>query len=662
MKHFFPLLLTLAAALLFYSNTYNNEFVFDDHDIIVNNKAIRDITDLKTVLTTNYWHDQANAGLYRPFIFMLYAVDYAFWGINPIGYHITNMLFHLLACVFLFAVAGYFVKDSLIQWLSVLLFAVHPVHIEAVTGVVGRAEVVGACFFCLSWLLFLRGYSDKKNGKTNISYVVSWLAYFFALASKENTFVLPVVLLISMIFFEKKLNWKNSVIRIAPYAVFFFLYMYVRFKVIGSVGPQDNEQFFHDTPLFSVFLTMIRVFAFYFKLLLVPTDLLASYRMWQVSTSLLDWRVLAALPVVVCWIYCASLFFFRKKVWQFCLLFMLVTLFPVSNIIPIGDIMAERFLYLPSVGFCILFAIVLINLLNISGQYVSRKAGIIYLLILTLFFGVAMLIRNAQWRDGIIFWKTTIKDIPKSYSAYTNLAFSYADRKMYSHALWAVDRALNLNPRPYVAKKLRARLLYETGRHEDVVKQSLDMIETDPAQYDGYDYMALSLMQLKKMDQAVSVCEKGISVVNDRQPLYYTLIRLYFNMNDSQRALQTAKRAIQNNPSDAKAYVKAGECHAALDSPGQAIQYYHKALTVDRYNLEALDKLASLYFSKNEYEKALFYWLRAIKKYPDRKYLWYYIGIAFEKQGNMQMALDSWKKVEHLPEFKERVAKKLQPR
>ncbi len=661
MKRFFLLMLSLAAAGLFYSNIYNNEFIFDDHDIIVNNKAIRDITDLRTVLTTNYWHEQANAGLYRPMIFLLYAVDYAFWGTNPTGYHITNVVFHLLTCILLFGIVSYFSKDLLVQGLAVLMFAIHPVHAEAVTGVVGRAEVVGTCFFCLSWVLFLIRYCTGRGGIVSLSIVGSWVAYFLALASKENMFVLPVVLFLSMLFFDRKFYWKKTFFFLLPYAIVFIIYMTLRFSVIASIGPQGTERFFHDTAPFAIFLTMLRVFAFYWKLLLIPTDLLASYRHWQVSKSLFDWRVLLSIPIVAGWLFSAVLFFRQKKLWQFCLIFMLVALFSVSNIIPIGDIMAERFLYLPSIGFSIIFALVLLALIRHARRYISFKWGVVYLLIVTLFFGVDLMVRNAQWRDGILFWKTTLKDIPDSYSAYTNLAFSYTDKKMYSHAIAAVNRSLALNPNAYVSQKLRARLLYDTGKYDEAMKQASTMIKTDATQYAGYDYMALSLMRAGKAEQAISICERGISVVNNKQPLYYTLIRIFLNMGDARKAYATANQAIHNSSADPQAYIRAGECSDKLADPNQAIQYYRKALALDRFNLEALDKLAMLCFKQEQYDRALHYWLRAVKKYPEKQYFWYYIGLAYEKQGAVSMAISSWNKVAQLPEFKDRVFKKIQP-
>lgn len=660
MKSTLALIVALLGAVLFYSNIMNNEFVFDDHDIIRNNKAIRELSDLKTVLTTNYWHEQANAGLYRPLIFLLYAIDYAFWGLNPSGYHLFNLLFHLLTCLMVWYLARSFLIDRTAVFFAVLLFAVHPVHIEAVTGIVGRAEVVGTFFFCLSWWLFVR---QSMHGRyTSKGLIASSAAYFLALTSKENTFVLPAVIALTVLFFDTKPDrWKKAFFSTIPYIVVFGIYMIIRFRVIGSIGPQGSEQFFYEKPWFTVFLTMIRVFAFYIKLFLIPTDLLATYRMWDVSTSLLDWRVLVSLPIVAGWVAGAVWFFKSRKIWQLMLLVMLITLFPVSNIvIAIGDIMAERFLYLPSVAFCIVAGPVLVSLVRRASPLISARLSRLIPLIIVVLFGVGMLVRNAQWRDGIIFWKTTIRQIPNSYSAYTNLAFSYADRKMFSHATAAVERALRIKPDSYVSRKLLTRLFYETGNYDQAITQSLRLIDLDSRNYFGYEYLALSLMQKQQMEKALEVCRSGIQVALNAQPLYHTLIRIYLNTGELKSALDAAHEALRNDPRDVTAYLKAASVYEQLGNDASAVDYYRKALDLDNANLEALDKLASLQFNLGNYNKARFYWHRAIKKYPSRDYFWYYIGLAYEREGNIPAARKSWQMIFHSDTFKQRAAIKLQ--
>jgi len=670
MKFLLNLIFLIFTCLLFYSNIYNNEFVFDDPDIIVNNKAVHDLTDLKAILTTNYWHDKANAGLYRPLIFLTYAIDYFLWGKNPAGYHIINIISHILVCLVFSAILRQFKIRPVAVFIAAVVFAVHPVHTEAVTGIVGRAEVIASLFFCFAWLFFIKGYenagSKTRSLKISDKYLLaSVICYFLSLCSKENSVVFPLIIIVTVLYLEPETSLKKMgklVIPLIPYCLVFLVYMVIRWKVIGSIGPAGTEQYFYGMSSYHVFLTMLRVFARYLRLLMFPTDLICVYRHWDLSTTIYDWRVLLSMGVVLIWLWSALLFFKEKKLWQFFNLSIFICLLPVSNIIRIGDIMAERFLYLPSAGYCAAFAIVSVKLFEICGEKPItaniKRFFLIYFFIVVIFFGFLTLKRNSQWRNGIVFWKTTIKDISYSYSAYYNLAYSYWEKGYKKKAAQVLRKSLRHKPDHAETRKFLAFIYNELEDYDQAIYQYLILLKTNPHIEDAYSNLALIYMKKKMYDKAVYYCNEGFANVDKKSVIYHALIRIYLNQNDIPKAIDAAQKLIGYDPKDIKGYIRLGDCYDRLKELDKSQYYYIKALSIDNKNLEVLDKTASLFFRRQNYDKALKYWDRAIKLYPGEKYIWYYIGLCQENLGLINDALNSWRKISDTESYAGKVKEK----
>ena len=658
MKKLIAIFIFLTIGLIAYSNIYNNELVFDDVEIITNNQVIKDISNLGSILTSNYWHEQANAGLYRPLVYLSFAIDYFFWGNNNVGYHFFNIIFHLLTCLLFFYILKFFIEDELAVLLAVIVFAVHPVHSEAVTGVVGRAEVFSTFFFCAGWLLFLKFFTSKK--RQVYLYALSLAAYFLALASKENSVVLPAVLFISGLYLDKSESLKkNWIVKVFSYGFVFIVYFLIRYSVLGAIGPAGTEQFFYNKNFFTVFFTMCRVFAWYFKLFFIPVDLVCSYRHWELSYSLLDLKVIISLFVVITWITVSLLFFRSRKKYQFFLLFILITLLPVSNIVKFGDLMAERFLYLPSIGFCAFFAVLLNNLLGEIKLGNKRKVSFLVWLFVINCFLISLLARNAQWRDGVVFWKTTIKDMPDSYSAYYNLGAVYYEKGFKSKALYCIRKSLKINPTAYPAKKLYGLLMYDLGQYKEAVFRLKNLINEKPGDQDLYEKLALSYLSLSDYKNAVLVCADGLINADKKNIVYYAQVRIYLNQNQPEKALETALKSVSYDSDDSKAYTKAGICYLKLDNYPEAIRFFKKAIFLDEKNIEAIDNLANIFFKQKNYTQAVLLWEKAINFYPSKDYFWYYIGLALEKQNNIRAALTAYQKVRKTESYRQRAVRRI---
>ncbi len=640
MKKFIPLILIAFLGIVSYGNVFKNEFVFDDTEIIVNNKSIHDIGNIKAVLTTNYWHQQANAGLYRPVVFLSFAIDYFFWADNPSGYHLFNLIFHILTSILLYMILMVFFDNRSTALLAALFFSVHPVHTEAVTGIVGRAEVFSVFWFCMGWFLFLKMYKEDRK----IFLIPSIISYFLALGSKENSFVLPVILLFSIYFFEKKSFYKNlkrNFFYLIIYSLVFIIYMLIRWRVLGSIGPEGSEQFFYDRSNGTVFCTMLTSIAWYFKLLFLPTNLIGVYRHWTIYTTFFNWKVLVSFGIVFTVIGLAVLFFKQKKIWQFFCLFFLITLLPVSNIIRIGDIMAERFLYLPSIGFCAVFAFVLRRRL-LSGS--SRKQ-ICCSLVIIVCFASYILKRNHEWKNSVIFWEATLKDIPQSYCGNYNLALAYAGKNRKRKALEILEKSLIRGEKDKEAVNFAAQISYDTGRYDRAIYYDNIALKTNSNDAGVYSRLALSYMGKKMYDKALQFCNIGLSNGFDKVLILHTMTRIYLSMGDLDNALSCAGKAVVYDKKNALSYIKLADCYKRKGDLNGAVENYIKALRLEPNNLQGLDGLGKVFFKKGDFVRAVKVWKKAIRISRGDDSFLYYVGIAYEKNGDFREAVRFWRKI-----------------
>ncbi|MBM4079362.1 MAG: tetratricopeptide repeat protein [Planctomycetes bacterium] len=352
----------LMAALTFcaYRGSLDNDFAgWDDATYVTDNPAVTGFS-LPLAFTT------IRVGTYAPLQILSYMLDHALWGFEPYGFHLTNLLLHalnaVLVCVVVREIVG---RAILVPLLAGLLFALHPVHVESVAWISERKDVLSTFFMLLSFRWFMRvaqsaaadslhpeegrqgclRYAARGGGA---AYWLSLGSFALALLSKPIAIVLPLLMAAYVLAFSRA--WRRMAMPLAPFFALTVVFTFIGFctqLVTGSVHPP------HGGSLYSTALTMLRAAVSYLGLLLVPVNQSALYRP-EPSTSALDPRVLAAVTVLVAALAAAVPAARRSRLALFCLLWMVIPLIPVSNLIPLAVVLADRYLYVPSIGFCVL--------------------------------------------------------------------------------------------------------------------------------------------------------------------------------------------------------------------------------------------------------------------------------------------------------------------
>lgn len=466
-----------------YANTLTATFTYDDFEFVLPNEALRDLGTLPQLL-----NPFAGGGTgYRPVRNLTLALDFALWGENPMGFHLTNCLLHTLATLLVYGVGRRFFGDWRLAGVTALLFACHPVHTEAVANVSGRKDVLATIFFLAGFWVFLglriRGRPDPFR------MALVWLCFGLSFFSKEMGITMPLVFFLwevlcgsrtslgekpSRTTSRSRLPWllRRGVetIKGSPvfYGVFFVAFGLVSAWVVFLKAPSE-QQFWGGTAINNA-LTASRVHVHYLKLLIFPVKLVGDYSAFgfPVTTDPFHVPSLLAFGLVVGLV---GLLVSISRSWPriaFLGLFYFVTLLPVSQIKPHHELLAERFLYLPSIGFAGLTAVSLVGLsrwlfarrlLASRGALVSGALAVL----LVVLYGIRTVDRNRDWQDDLTFWGATVEDSPRCIRARSNYAFNLFEAGRLDSAIRQMRAGLALDPSS-VRSHYNLAVLYDRGK------------------------------------------------------------------------------------------------------------------------------------------------------------------------------------------------------
>lgn len=430
--------LVLGACLLAYANVFECDFIWDDVPAIRENAVLASPSGIPALFRTPYWDADMGVGLYRPVLMTTFALERRLFGRAPAGYHLANAAWHAAAALALLALFWRMLGPGLAALAGALVFAVHPVHAEAVTGLVGRADVLAA----LCALLALLAYEQARGARRG---VVAWAcASAAALAvgflGKESAVVTPG-LAVLLEWHQRRRAGPAAESPPPPLRVAGLLaaqvaavaaILVLRRAILGNAPPAYTVFALAGTDALGRVLVACEVLADYVRMQVLPVGLVGSY---TVNTRLASLHVppgdLAAWAAVTAvaglglaaWAARKRIPWFTVGVgWFF------VALAPVSNLLlPIGVIKAERFLYLPSAGAALVLGVALaaaVGRLRAPGGPAWRSLAGAALLPLVVVAGTsATLVRNWAWSGPEAFWQDVRRKQPDDPQARVGLGF-----------------------------------------------------------------------------------------------------------------------------------------------------------------------------------------------------------------------------------------------
>ena len=406
------IILIALLSIAIYANTLSMDFVWDDLTQIKENLKIRSLRNVPSMFTSDVWSGVGQESpYYRPIFTLSLALDYFIWGLNPSGYHITNIFLHALASALFYILALRILNKELAAVFGALIFAVHPVHAEAIAWISGRNEPLAALFMFASLYSYIL-YRDK----TKFSYLaLSVFLFSIALLSKELAVTLPFIILLYEICFREG-TLKQKIKLPLFYTAVIMLYL-----VLRTLSLKHALWSASDPLLWRIYTAPVLLME-YLRLLVFPFDLKVFYDI-PFRQSLFELGTIAPFIMVVIVISATIAMLRYDKRLSFGLLWIFIALIPALNIIAQirPALMADRYLYIPSAGFSLALGIIFLRIHNWKSNKEYRKTTMACGLIIIAGLSIITFQRNYVWGNQHSFLTTMVNNAPNYFGGHNEL-------------------------------------------------------------------------------------------------------------------------------------------------------------------------------------------------------------------------------------------------
>lgn len=531
-----------------YGNVINGKFFLDDSVNIVANNYIRGFTHLKEIFSQD---SVAGSGFhlpwYRPMLLLSYAVDYSLWGLNPIGYHVVNILLHIFSAVLLFFIVLKLFKKTSIAFLSGFIFLIHPVQTEAVSYVSGRADLLLVFFLLISFFSFLY-LTDTSNTKNKAKFLfISLTTFILAMLSKETAVIFPALLVLYCLALKHegyKIS-KSELLLLAPYAVLATVYQILRITILNF----NNTYSSFGQDLAYRILMFFKTLPLYWQKLVWPINLRYHYET-QLPIKHLDPQVIISILIIILLVILLKFYRVHRKLLLFGFGWFFISMGPASGIlIPINFIIGERWLYLSAIGLFIVIAVLIVKLLDYLSQYKTWKTIIILLLIAYASFLIILGIkRNLVWRDGLTFAKNTLAYAPQESKIHGLLASEYVKREQDKEALEEFRIAIFLDPKDPTYIYNLGVLYANRDFDAETMNEFDEIIRLSTVMPTAFSALANRYAARKDYSKAVMLLEKITELIPDSWQAYSKLGEYYFLNNQKEQAIIALEEALTLNP------------------------------------------------------------------------------------------------------------------
>ncbi len=611
---------------LLYGNTIFNNYSFDDDLVTYKNAMVhKGFRGMGEILRSNYATNAKQNYEYRPIVKLTYAIEYGMFKDNPHVSHFINVLLYFLLCVILYLLLRKLLK-SYHPWLSLLtvvVFAVHPIHTEVVASLKNRDEILSLMGGLLSLYAFVRFMEVRKWYWIPVAVASLLFGYF----SKSSVLVFLVIIPLTLYFFtDFKLRdfiWVMALL----IAVILFSRMFPR----TFLPKAHRDIIFFENPLYYAHGLWIRigtalmVLLFYFKMLVVPHPLLFyyGYDQFPISTPGNPWAIVSFILCLALFVL-AILWFKKKHLLSFAILFFFVSISQVTNIIkPPPGIVAERFLFSPSLGFALALVVLVMMLFKIdlrqkTLQLKNLSKPILLLALIVVPFGIRTIARNTDWKDYQTLYSHDIPYLDHSAKANSLYAQFLYDKIMQTKDMNKArqyrdlstsyyHKAVKIYPKYYTCWNnlgvLNFKFYSDTVEAISCFKQAIlsDSTYAEPVSNMGMLY------EKKDPDSSKYYYKKAIKLKNDFAAVYTRLGGLYYAQDSLQKAIQINERLMRAIPTSDEPYINIGNYYLLNQDTVNAVAYWEKAIDKQAGNKKLNSVLANYFNRKGDSKKAEYY-------------------------------------------------------
>ena len=574
-----------------YANTLNHGFVWDDINIIVESPLTADLSNIPRFFISEDTADGSPTGYYRPITYVSFALDRAIWGLNPIGFNITNLLLHILVTLTFYRVVVALFKRENLALIAALIFSLHPIAGETVNfHAGGRNTLLCACFGLISLLFYIK----KK-------YIPSIICFTLAIFSKEFALLLPAVFFI----YDRKISKeKTRLLLYVPYIVSTACYLGARSLVVS------HGNLLKTIEITNTFWITPQIVVSYLKNMLFPIGLKTLY---DVHTPI-TWSSFAVYSLVFAALIMIALRYRNKDELLISISMFFLFLLPVTNIFNLGSaMMADRYAYFSLFGFSLALAYCICLA---KKQFVIPIVVVVCLVFVTLDIS-----RNSLWKDEISLFTQMVQDAPDRCVGFQNLGVAYYLKQDYVNA----DKFLTL---AYSKKGLSGTMLVGSSS---------------------------MFLEMNKTEKAITALNIKIKYEPNNPQPYIMLSKIYENMGGSTMAASYKDKAVALYPGILQMMkqrtldaCRQGEKLMSENNRAKAELLFKEALTIDPFFVPALIDMGNLVAENGDMVKSQRYFSRAVALDQLNPAAHYNLSLVYESLGNMadaQAEMNTFKKL-----------------
>jgi protein O-mannosyl-transferase len=629
-------LFIILLSLGLYFNTIWNDYALDDRAVIQDNRFTQQgFAGIPQLLRTFYWQGfwDDNAGLYRPLSMITFAIEWQISPGNPHLSHATNVILYAISGYLLFVVLSLLLAkyNKFLPFLISVLYTAHPIHTEVVANIKSRDEILCFLLFLLTVFFILRYIREKSIP----SLIFSVISYFLCLLSKESAvtflFIFPAVL-----YFFTEVPFKNYLRILLPFVITLIAYLILRLLILDAITTTKIYTYLDNSlvsaPNIGIRLaTSIYILGKYLWLLIIPYPLSYDYSFLEIPfRQWTDYQT--AIPLVIytgAGIFaCYNILTGKKDLYSFGIFFYLVTIAIVSNVFfLIGATMAERFLYIPSLGFCMIAGTLILKVFkvpvfvqpntSITSQVPKNRLLWSLLFVILTIFSYLVINRNKDWENSLILFEKDVAAAPGSSRTHYNFGTvalarynrnnpdTAANNKALATALAELTQSLAIDPYSPLALMNIANTYYLRGNYPLAIEKATQSLLYNPGDAKAFSVLGNAFYRVRAYPQAVENLQKSI------QLKYYT----------------------------SETYNFLGGAYVGLSNLPDAILAYQKAIELDKTNVELVSNLASVYGMAKDYPQAIYYFKKAIILKPDNPQFYLMISTTFMNMGKQDSAL-----------------------
>ncbi len=587
----------------------------------------------------------------RPVVLFTLALNNTLNKNNPFGFHLLNLIFHVLTTILVFFILQLAFKISgqspgngiSFALISSFVFAIHPVFTESVTYISSRSSELLTLFYLLGVWYFLQIFQQKNKRIFNVSIrvLLVFLCFYLSLTSKIVAATFPVALFLLFIFLicPKKYPDLFQKLTSVPILIIYFFLLVSTLLFVTKIPIIDNGKEIYG--YFGYFCIQVKIIIFYYiKILLWPINLNVdvNYPFTKIQS---DPKIVLAALIGLVLIIGTGL---KGGKWgKICAGWFIFTLAPTSSILPVNDLAVEHRLYLPAtLGICPLFAL--------AVQSIPKKTRYIFLTLLLVSFAVLTTQRNKVWIDEFNLWQDTLKKSPSSPRPYTNLGKAYYEKDEIDLALKYFKKSVEISDFLETTHYNLANIYMDKKQLNLSEKEYKRAIELNPKYYQAY----LGLGSVQNQTNKLKEAEKSyLAAINTRSTKVaagedYPLARInlgevYGKMGRFEESIKQSKIALKSIPNSFKAHYNIGTANMKLGRLERAIESFLNCLEVKPEFENALYNLAFVYQKSGQFENSNQYFSKFLniqKSFPKAHIS---MGINYVQLGKLNQAIGSFK-------------------